>query len=162
MAQISHSQGLVTDEEVVFLLQKKTPREILNFCTISYRCFDLEEMEELIPDIEGNHIHLSVSQVNQFYKQELNGVTKCRHAEYTCLVWFVYFDWQFYSLPKNFWFRHAVANVWYNINRDQKPVSTIFIRNLENNSPRSCVRVNRCPSVKSTNTSIKAEQTDLR
>ena len=26
-------------------------------------------------------------------------------AEYTCLVWFVYFLWQFYSLLKNFWFR---------------------------------------------------------
>ena len=83
-------------------------------------------------------------------------------AEYTCLVWCVYFYRQFYSLPKNFWFRHAVANIQCNTDIDQKPVSTIFIRNLENKSPRSCVRVNRCPSVKSTNTSIKAEQTDLR
>ena len=25
-------------------------------------------------------------------------------AEYICLVWFVYFHWQCYSLLKNFWF----------------------------------------------------------
>ena len=62
-------------------------------------------------------------------------------AEYSCLVWFVYFDWQFYSLPKNFWFLHAITNVQCNIDRNQKPVSTIFILNLENKSPRSCVRV---------------------
>ena len=99
-----------------------------------------------------------------------------------------------YSLPKNFWFGHVFVNVQYNIDRDQKKsVSTIFIRNLEIKSPRSCVRVrfyiqkytilaetrearvntetrkskggegglNQCPSVKSSNTSIKAEQTDL-
>ena len=103
------------------------------------------------------------------------------------IVWSVYFYWQFYNLPKNFWFRHAVVNVQCNIDRDQKkPVSTIFIRNLEMISPRSSVRVrfyikkhtilaltrearvngkhgvNRCPSVKSNNISIKAQQTDLR
>ena len=30
-------------------------------------------------------------------------------AEYTCLVWFVYFHWQFYSLPNNFWFRSLLT-----------------------------------------------------
>ena len=47
------------------------------------------------------------------------------------------YEWQFYSLPKNFWFQHVVVNVQYNIDRDQKkPVSTIFSRNLETKSPR--------------------------
>ena len=46
MAWISHSQGLVTDEEVVLIFRRKHLGEILNFFTISYRCFDLEEMEE--------------------------------------------------------------------------------------------------------------------
>ena len=53
-------------------------------------------------------------------------------AEYTCLVWFVYFHWQFYSLPKNFWFRPLLT---FSIKHGQKkPVSTIFIRNLETKS----------------------------
>ena len=62
MALISHSQGLVTDEEVVFLLEENTSRNP-EFLYDVYRCFDLEEMEEPeeFPDIEGNHVHLSVS-----------------------------------------------------------------------------------------------------
>ena len=63
------------------------------------------------------------------------GITKIKHRTdkgwfHNCLV-FVYFYSQFYSLLKNFWLAEVV-NFQYNINRAQKkPVSMIFIRNLE-------------------------------
>ena len=58
---------------------------------------------------------------------------------------FVYFYSQFYILQNNFWLRHVLVNVQYNIDRDQKKaVSTIFIHNLEMKSPRSCVRLCAC------------------
>ena len=65
MTLISNSQGLVTDEEVVFLLDLKNSRNPVFLYDI-YEWFDLEEMEESeeFPDIEVNHVHLSVSQEN--------------------------------------------------------------------------------------------------
>ena len=62
---------------------------------------------------------------------KLNAIFSPSRVHQFSLV-FVYFYCLFYSLPKDFWFRHVVVNVQYNIDRDRKKsVSTIFICNLE-------------------------------
>ena len=45
MALISHSQGIITDEELIFLLEENTSRNP-KFSYDVYGYFDLEEMEE--------------------------------------------------------------------------------------------------------------------
>ena len=63
------------------------------------------------------------------------------HGEYTNLVWSVYMLLAILRRRIS-GFGTPLLLVQYNIDRDQKkPVSTIFIRNLEMKSPRSCVRV---------------------
>ena len=118
------------------------------------------------------------AKANRSRQKQINSMPYFYQAEYTNLVWSVYILLVILQFAEEF----LVLARQYN-NRDQKnPVSTIFIRNLEMKSARSCVRVrfyiykyvilavtrearvngnhgvNRCSTVKSSNTSFKAER----
>ena len=100
MALISHSQGIVTDEEVIFLLEENISRNP-EFLYDAHNC-------------HGKRKSLTARANLSRQKQTHSRQKQFHPAEYTCLVWFVYFY------------------------------------------------LNRCPSMNSSNTSIKAEETDLR